>query len=134
MIGWVVFFVHAVSIGMAALPSQLLTIAILAISTISTVFRIGSRDELIGQKLVIRRLDHCGPNKSIAACYARLRLNKAEEEAMVAWKLMPQFSNSVWWRKYRDCLTRNDSHAFDNGAEKRTWVVYEGLMSGERHR
>ena len=132
MIGWVVFFTHAVSINMAALPSQLLAIGILAVSTISTVVKIGSREELIGRKLVIRRLDHHGPDKSMAAFYARLRLNKTEEEAMVAWRLMPQFSNEVWWKKYRDCLTRNESHAFDSWADKRTWLVYESLLSGER--
>ena len=134
MIEWVVFFSHAVSLGMSALPSQLLTISILAISTILTVVKVGSRDDLIGQELVIRRLDHRGPDKSMAACYARLRLNTAEEEAMVAWKLMPQFRNTIWWRKYKDCLTQNDPHAFDSWAEKRTWAVYEGLMSGKHNR
>ena len=134
MIGWVAFLVHIVSLGMAALPNQLLTVSILAVSTVCVVLRVGSNDELIGQKLVIRRFDHQGPEKSMAACFARLRLSTDEEEAMVAWRLMPQFRNEVWWRKYRDSLAQNNSRAFDDWAQKRTWVLYENLLSEEANR
>lgn len=52
----------------------------------------------------------------MAACFARRRLSIDEEEAMVAWRLMPQFKNEVWW---------NNLRAFDDWAEKRTWLLYE---------
>lgn len=131
MIGWAAFLVHIISLGMAALPNQLLTVSILAVSTVCVVLRVGSNDESIGQKLVIRRIDHQGPERSMAACFARLRLSTDEEEAMVAWRLMPQFRNEAWWRKYRASLAQNSSRAFDDWAEKRTWDSYENLLLQE---
>ena len=116
---------------MAALPNQLLTVFILAVSTVCVVLRVGSDDESIGQKLVIRRIDHKGPDKSMAACFARLGLSTGEEEAMVAWRLMPQFRNEIWWRKYRASLAQNNLRAFDDWAEKRTWVSFENLLLEE---
>lgn len=130
MIGWAAFLVHIISLGMAALPNQLLTVSILAVSTVCVVLRVGSNVETIGQELVIRRIDHQGPEKSMAACFARLRLS-TDEEAMVAWRLIPQFRNEAWWRKYRASLAQNSSRAFDDWTEKRTWDSYESLLLQE---
>ena len=99
MVGWVAFLVHVVALGMASLPNQLLTVLILAASTTCVALRVGSNDECIGQQVVIQRFDDHGPDKSMASCFARLRLSREEEEGMVAWKLMPQTRNEVWWRK-----------------------------------
>lgn len=81
---------HIVSLGIAALPNQLLTVSILAISTICVVLRVGSNDESVGQSLHVQRHDYQGPDKSMAACFARLRLSTDEEEAMVSWRVMPK--------------------------------------------
>ena len=128
-VGWLAFFIHSATLSMASLPSQLLTVFILAVSTISIVFKVGSQDDVIGQKLVIRRVDHRGPDTSMAACYARLHLSNEEEEAMITWKLMPQLRNEIWWRKYRDCLACDSTDAFKNWSQKETWMRYSDISS-----
>lgn len=133
MVGWVAFFVHIVTLGMAALPNQLLSVSVLAASTVCVALCVGSNEESIGDELVIRRLDYRGPDKSMAACFARLGLSEDEENGMLAWKLIPQARNKVWWRKYQACLAQNNMRAFNDWSDKRTWLLYENLLSAEDH-
>jgi hypothetical protein len=127
----VVFLIHAISLGMTSLPNQLLTISVLAVSTICVVTGVASNDEIVGSRILIRRVDCQGPNNSMAAAFARLMLDPGEEESMVAWRLMPQPRNELWWRKYRECLTQNTPAAFDTWKDKQTWVAYENLLMAE---
>jgi hypothetical protein len=43
MLGWVAFFAHALSLGMATLSSQLLCVVVLAVSTLCTLHGLGCR-------------------------------------------------------------------------------------------
>lgn len=124
-VAWVGFLVHAVSLGMAALPCQLLCVGVLAASTVCTAKRVMCEDGVVAGRLHIRRLDRVGGGGSMAATMASLMLSGDEEESMVEWGIMPLWKNQVWWRKYRDCVARNSIKAFDGWKEKESWARYE---------
>lgn len=42
------------------------------------------------------------PSWSRGPAYARMAMSEAEEQSMVSWGLMPQRSNTKWWKRYRD--------------------------------
>lgn len=134
ILGWVAFLIHAISLGMASLPNQLITIVVLAVSTVCAVAGVACSEERVGSRILIRRLDDQGPNNSMAAAFARLKLTPDEEESMVAWRLMPHPTNELWWRKYRDCLAQNALNAFNTWKEKHTWVSYENQLQAEANR
>lgn len=131
-IAWGAFLIHILSLGMAALPSQLLCVGVLAASTACTVMRLGSDDEQIGTRLQIRRIDHYRPGQSgpMAAMFARLCLSEQEVESMIEWKIMPLLKHRVWWEKYRHFCAQNNIAAFDDWKRKETWVDFENRVHG----
>lgn len=129
---WVAFSIHVVSLGMTALPNQMLAVSVLVASTVCVIVGVGTDKEMIGSRIVLHRTDHQGRNNSMAAVFARLKLCAAEEESMVAWKLMPHRRNEIWWRKYADCIVQNNERAFDTWKDKEKWVFFEDLVLSER--
>jgi len=128
---WASFIIHIISIGMAALPNQLLCVTVMALSTACITMGIAGDNQIIGSMIRVRRFDHKGPSQSMAAMFARLRLNHEEEKCLVSWRLMPSKRNRLWWRKYQDCLSKNAINAFDNWKEKETWTECESLLRNE---
>jgi hypothetical protein len=124
-VGWTAFVIHIVSLSMTSLPNQLLSVSVLAVSTICVATGVASNDELIGSRIRIRRNDNFGSGTSMASLFARLRLSSDEEDSMVAWGLMPLPRNEIWWRKYRDCMAQNTLVAFNTWKERQTWTRYE---------
>ncbi|KAL9615724.1 MAG: hypothetical protein Q9160_009307 [Pyrenula sp. 1 TL-2023] len=132
VIAWGAFLAHILSLGMAALPSQLLCVCVLAASTTCTVLKLGSNDGRIGTRLQIRRIDHChqGQSGPMAATFARLRLSEQEEDSMIEWRIMPMRKHRVWWEKYRHFCAQNSMKAFDDWKKKDTWVHFENRVHG----
>ncbi|GAB1309867.1 hypothetical protein MFIFM68171_00077 [Madurella fahalii] len=125
-VAWTAFLVHILSLGMAALPSQLACIAVLALSTLSAVLSLGIRSDLVGSRLQIRRTDHTGWQAgSMAAMFARLDLSSDEEQSMVDWQLMPLRRNRVWWEKYRDLRMKDTPAVFEAWTTKESWEEFE---------
>ena len=107
-IAWLGFGSHVISLGMSALASQLVTVAVLLLSTALLVFRVFAVEDRIGSHLKVRRLDLKGERESYSRAYSRLKLTEAEEDSLVAWNLAPQRSNVDWWNKYRASLAHPD--------------------------
>lgn len=127
---WMVFIIHIASIGMAALPTQLLTVIIVAASTICIIKGVATDHQTIGSTIQIRRFDVENGSQSMAAMFARLHLKPSEEACMVSWKLMPSRTNRVWWSKYRNSLSKGTPDAFDSWKEKVSWVETDSLLHG----
>ncbi|MCJ1370639.1 hypothetical protein MMC20_001852 [Loxospora ochrophaea] len=100
--GWAAFAVHVVSLGMAALFSQLLTVVLLLTATVM-VARETFEDNLhVGSRLEFQRTDF--PGKEFrAAALARLNLTDEEVNSMVTWSFFPHTSNELWWDRYYKC-------------------------------
>jgi hypothetical protein len=112
-LGWIAFGSHIISLGMASLFSQLLSVILLIISTVILARRIGDDESRIGSRLRLECLDAKGKDFR-AAAYARLRLTEKEEESMLQWNLFPHKSNDHWWRRYRECLSDPNVQSFQN--------------------
>ncbi|PWY88048.1 hypothetical protein BO94DRAFT_535060 [Aspergillus sclerotioniger CBS 115572] len=104
-IGWVGFGCHVISLGMTTLFNQIVTVAVLLVSTVIVVHRIGEDEHLIGENIAVSRHDDL-EEQFRAATYARLELSEKEEQSMVLWNLFPHESNTAWWVRYRDCVQR----------------------------
>lgn len=125
---WIVFSIHIISIGMAALPTQILTIIVVGGSTICLILGVGRENQTIGANIQIRRFDRAGNSQPMAAMFANLHLTKSEEECMISWRLMPCKTNLVWWTKYRTNLAKGTTSAFDDWKKRDTWVATEWLL------
>ncbi|KAI1499751.1 hypothetical protein F5X99DRAFT_269136 [Biscogniauxia marginata] len=97
--GWFAFGVHVISLGMASLFSQIISVILLISATILVVRQIGTDRKRIGRRMVFERFDSQAEFR--AATYARLDLTMNEEDSMVLWNLFPHRSNESWWNKYR---------------------------------
>ncbi|RDW91629.1 hypothetical protein BP5796_02794 [Coleophoma crateriformis] len=101
-LGWAAFAVHCVSLGMATLVSQILTVVLLLGSTILVARKFLDDDLHVGRRLQFQRTDFPGKEFRSAAL-ARLNLTSDEERSMVAWNLFPHLSNELWWERYHKC-------------------------------
>lgn len=99
-LGWAAFGVHVVTLGMATLFSQLLTVAVLLAGSVSTGIGVGARPQMLGRKLRLE-VELGNPSWHRSKTYARLQLTETEEDYMVHWSLFPQRQNKFWWDKYR---------------------------------
>jgi hypothetical protein len=131
---WAFFITHVVSIGMAALPTQVLTVTIMAASSVCCIMGCTIDSQLIGTKLRARRFDLGGRSQSMAGMFSRLRLTAAEEKCMVSWRLMPSRTNVIWWSKYRKSLAKGKPEAFENWKEKGSWAEGDSLLRGIERR
>ena len=109
--GWLCFGVHIISLGMASLVCQLVTVAILVGPTLLVAWQIGVDVKHIGRKLELTHSDSGVPFR--AAAYARLSLTPKEEDSMLLWNLFPHRSNQVWWSKYVKVKESGDFGSWD---------------------
>jgi hypothetical protein len=100
-IGWVAFGCHIITLGMAALVNQIISVCVLVGATVVTVWRIGAVNDQIAYHLDFNRVDAEDPEDSRTGAYLRLKLTATEERMMVAWNLLPHESNKKWWQTYR---------------------------------
>ncbi|KFA72445.1 hypothetical protein S40288_10289 [Stachybotrys chartarum IBT 40288] len=107
VLGWTAFGAHAITLGMASLFTQILTVALLLVSTYLTAMHVGARSDAVGSRLWLS-VDVGDPAWSRRFSYARLRMTKSEEDSMVLWGLMPHRSNTWWWSRYRDTEAARD--------------------------
>jgi hypothetical protein len=99
-IGWTAFGVHAISLGMSSLVSQILSVVLLLASTVLKAYRVGDRPYAVGRRLTLD-FDMGDPSWFRKPAYIRLKMNKSEEDNMVHWNLLPQRTNDFWWQRYR---------------------------------
>lgn len=110
-VGWLAFGAHIISLGMASLVCQLVTVALLVVPTLLVAWQIGVDASQVGQKLELTHSDTGVPFR--AAAYARLGLTPSEEQSMIVWNLFPHLSNEGWWSKYRKAKEAGDFGAWD---------------------
>jgi hypothetical protein len=113
ILGWIGFGCHVITLGMATLFCQLLSVTLLLTATTIVAKRVGDDEYRIGSNLYIERRDSEGRDFR-AAAYARLELTMKEEASMVAWNLFPHKSNEEWWNKYETCKGSEAAKGFAN--------------------
>jgi hypothetical protein len=99
-IGWIAFGCHVITLGMATLVIQIISVTLLLVASVLVARRIGDDEDSIGSWLKIRREFREG---SRAAAYGRLNLTGKEEDSMIAWGIMPHRSNFFWWTNFEEC-------------------------------
>ncbi|KAG8667827.1 hypothetical protein FPOAC1_012666 [Fusarium poae] len=98
-IGWAFFATHAIALGMSNLFNQIVTVIIMLVGTYLTATRVGDNSEMIGSGLRLEvEMGDSGWTRSQA--YANIGMTPEEEDKMVHWSLMPQKSNTRWWKRY----------------------------------
>lgn len=117
ILGWAGFGCHVITLGMASLFSQILSVSLLLVATFLVVHQIGDNDEYIGSSLQLVREDPDGESFR-AAVYSRMDLSEKEEASMVSWNLMPHASNETWWRKYRGHKANGHFRNWDKALKK----------------
>lgn len=115
-LAWLSFGGHVITLGLAALFNQLLTVVVLLGATVVLVQRLGTDQSRVGGRLHIQQTDHQGKGHR-AEAYARLDLSAVEEDRMVQWNLFPHPTNTHWWSKYREFQALGTDQAFENWAE-----------------
>lgn len=115
-VGWLVFGVHVISLGMSTLFIQLLSVCLLLTATALVLWQVGDDDSRVGSRMLLE-VSHAEGRDSRSAAYARLHLTKQEEDAMVCWSMFPQRWNEGWWKKYRDILVDGTVKRFESGNE-----------------
>jgi len=68
MVGWVAFAIHVLSLGMAALPTQIYTVVLLVVATVLTRLQIGCEDFGIGKSDETR---HCWISSRLKATVSK---------------------------------------------------------------
>lgn len=114
---WIGFGCHVITLGMATLFCQMLSVALLLSATVLVASRIGDDEYRVGTHLRIERKDSEGRDFRSAA-YAKLRLTEKEETSMVAWNLFPHKSNDSWWENYEECKKTDSQSAFADWDER----------------
>lgn len=112
-LGWLGFACHVITLGMSALVNQLITVAILVTATILVANRIGCDELHIGSKIQVQIFDETNGIDSRSRAYLRMDLSQSEEDALLAWGLVPQQSNEPWWTRYRKGNADIDRTDFD---------------------
>jgi hypothetical protein len=105
MAGWMAFAAHVITIGQSGLATQIITVFIIVVSTMMTVFKVGCDDSYIGSKLQAK-ITRPKPGESTRRqdAFIQLDLNESEERLMRAWGQMPlehdTEDNIKWWEEY----------------------------------
>ncbi|KAJ5802658.1 uncharacterized protein N7503_005108 [Penicillium pulvis] len=73
VIGWIAFAVHVVSIGMAALYTQICTIVLILSATVLTAYKVGSEDSQLASDLR-RKWHHSDSEEKDWSCWVTSRL------------------------------------------------------------
>ncbi|KAJ6258802.1 hypothetical protein Dda_6856 [Drechslerella dactyloides] len=111
-IGWTAFGCHIVALGMSTLVLQILTVVLLAASTVLVTYRVGDDEGRISRHLELNCINAEGQPDFRAFAYARLKMTEKEEESMLLWNLFPHRSNEKWWSRYMEC--KGDISKFQN--------------------
>lgn len=115
---WVAFALHALTLGMASLATQLLLVVVILASTVFEVQRMGADESSVGRYLrIVQRDDHTIDSRSKA--YIKLGLNSLEEESMIKWDLFPRESNTGWWQRYRLLQKSPDARPYEKESSQR---------------
>jgi hypothetical protein len=101
-IGWISFTAHVITIGMSGLATQIVTVFLIVVPTVLTVFRIGCDDSVVGSRLKADISTTGQDGERRQDTYLALGLSDAEETSMVAWSLMPHKDNKEWWEEYNE--------------------------------
>jgi hypothetical protein len=130
-IGWIAFTTHVISIGMSNLATQLVTIFLIIVPTVLTIFRVGCDESLIGSRLKasITR-EQCSEKRMDT--YINLRLSETEEKSMLEWSLMPHKDNTGWWELYNDkklAQPLSNGHAAPQKVETTTFTTVTTTQS-----
>ncbi|KAI0859815.1 hypothetical protein F4860DRAFT_242361 [Xylaria cubensis] len=99
-LGWFAFGVHAITLGMASLTSQIMSVFVLLLSSALKSYYVGDRTYNIGKRLRLE-VELGDAEWTRRSAYARLGLSPTEENYMVRWSLFPQRGNRFWWGRYR---------------------------------
>ena len=99
-IGWIAFTAHVISIGMSGLATQLVTIFLIIVPTVLTIFKVGCDESLIGSRLKARIETNKQGSEKRMDTYINLCLSETEEKSMLEWSLMPHKDNTSWWQLY----------------------------------
>lgn len=101
-IGWIGFAAHVITIGVSGLATQIVTVFLIVVPTVLTIFKIGCDDSVIGSRLKaeISTTGQVGERRQDT--YLALDLSDAQETSMVAWSLMPHKDNDEWWEEYEE--------------------------------
>jgi hypothetical protein len=99
-IGWIAFTAHVISIGMSGVATQLVTVFLIVVPTVLTIFKFGCDESLIGSRLKAKiETIGQGSDKRMDT-YISLHLSEKEEKSMLEWSLMPHTDNETWWEEY----------------------------------
>ncbi|MCJ1323574.1 hypothetical protein MMC10_000235 [Thelotrema lepadinum] len=112
VIGWIGFGCHVVTLGMTILLNQLISIAVLLLSTLLFTYGVGADYHLVANCVRIRRFDETKGFPSRSRVYLRLDLTVSEEDTLIGWGIMPQRSNKDWWQLFRSRGAETSPAAF----------------------
>ena len=105
LFAWVAFGIHIISIGMSCLVSQLITVALLVISTLLFLWGFGFDDMHVGNHLSAKITDmpHVRRKEQKRVdLFAFLDLNDTEMDALVDWQLAPKVTSTRWWTVFSE--------------------------------
>lgn len=126
VLAWTAFGVHVITLGMATLISQMLTVTVLIVGSVLTGFGVGYRPETLGSRLRLE-VDRGDPAWVRSQAYAKLNLTEVEEDYMVHWSLFPQRKNEVWWTKYRQKEASLRSTSFQSASSTEKVVAWTNV-------
>lgn len=113
--GWLAFAVQIVAIGQASLSTQIITVFVMVLASLLTVFRVGERCQgQIGSYIKIeqQRIRAKGRQE----VYAKLLPTSEEERYMTKRGLLPDRKSSWgadWWVRWHEAKTRTDANTND---------------------
>ncbi|KAJ5816357.1 hypothetical protein N7447_008590 [Penicillium robsamsonii] len=100
MASWAAFGAHAITLGVSDLFNQVLTVVLLLLAIYLTSRHVGDCREPIKARLYLKA-NMGDPKLPRGAAYMRLDMSTTEENYMVHWSMMPQWSNVWWWDRYK---------------------------------
>jgi hypothetical protein len=99
-IGWIGFTAHVITIGMSGLATQIVTVFLVVVPTVLTIFKVGCDESLIGSRLKADISTTGQDGEKRQDTYIMLGLSDREEKSMLEWSLMPHKDNESWWQQY----------------------------------
>lgn len=131
-IGWIGFTAHVITIGLSALATQIVTVFLIVIPTVITIFKVGCDDSEIGARLKaeISTTGQSGERRQDS--YLALGLSDAEETSMLAWSLVPHKDNGEWWEEYNDKKRRQQQQNVQPSQQDGQTTQREGQPAPEK--
>ena len=106
-LGWLAFAVHVIAIGLSSLPTQMISVAILLISTLIVVYHVGNDSSQVGRRLNIT-VDKKAMMKRHKEAFLYLNPTKEERKVLKNYLLLPyrmeqdaaSQGNKDWWEEW----------------------------------